>query len=210
MPPATGASPVTKTVAADTSAAEHAGNPGGIPPGKLTRASAAERLGVSISTLRRLEGIDIHPTTGPGGVRLFDPADVDALAQKRKPRPEVSPGGELAAQVFALFQSGAEPVDVVVHLKLDPERVASLHRTWCEMRCVFTVSLPGREKIARLLFAGPHQPPLDACLKSEAQLIGALQESTACGACDTGHADYCERCYLRARASAPAKHSARR
>lgn len=48
---------------------------------RLTRIEVARRLGVSKSWVRRLEGVELFPLIGPGGVRYFDAGRVDELAE---------------------------------------------------------------------------------------------------------------------------------
>lgn len=49
----------------------------------LTRSGVAKRLGKSIATVRRMEGVEFHPTLGSDGVRLFDPDEVEGVASGR-------------------------------------------------------------------------------------------------------------------------------
>jgi len=46
----------------------------------MTRSGVAKRLGKSIATVRRMEGVELHPTLGGDGVHLFDPDEVEAIA----------------------------------------------------------------------------------------------------------------------------------
>src|SRR5690606_14384846 len=46
----------------------------------LTRTGVARRLGKSIATVRRMEGVELHPTRDERGVHHFDPDEVDAVA----------------------------------------------------------------------------------------------------------------------------------
>jgi hypothetical protein len=121
--------------------------------GTLTRAHVAERLGVSLSTVRRFEGVRLHPVTGRGGVRLFDPTEVAALAAELATRrgkvagqgapgahkmPQERPGpaaaertpGELAALVFERLERRESLAEIVVGLKVPPAVVRELHREW--------------------------------------------------------------------------------
>jgi hypothetical protein len=50
----------------------------------LTRAQVAARLGKSIATVRRMEGIELHPRKGTDGVHRFNPVEVATVA--RAPR----------------------------------------------------------------------------------------------------------------------------
>ena len=56
----------------------------------MTRGQVASRLGRSISTVRRLEGSELHPTMGPRGVRLFDEDEVAAVASRVRSTGSVS------------------------------------------------------------------------------------------------------------------------
>src|SRR4051812_35685490 len=47
----------------------------------LTRSQVARRLGKSVATVRRIEGILLAPARDRRGVYRFDPADVDDLAR---------------------------------------------------------------------------------------------------------------------------------
>lgn len=49
---------------------------------RLTRVQVAKRLGVSVTTVRRLEGIELFPMTGERGTRYFDPQRVEELAAR--------------------------------------------------------------------------------------------------------------------------------
>ena len=51
-----------------------------VKPRQLTRPQVAERIGRSISCVRKLEGTVLHPEVGPRGIRYFDLTEVDALA----------------------------------------------------------------------------------------------------------------------------------
>ncbi|HKO46071.1 MAG TPA: hypothetical protein VJV79_00020 [Polyangiaceae bacterium] len=47
----------------------------------MTRKQVAQRLGKSIATVRRIEGLLLHPRQDARGVRRFDPRAVEALAK---------------------------------------------------------------------------------------------------------------------------------
>ena len=115
-----------------------------VPDGKLTRAEAARRLGVSRTTLRRLEGKSLHPVEGPRGVHFFEAREVEAFEITYRALRMRSPtcarddrdrdDGDDAAEAFALFDQGASAVDVVKALRLPPDRVASWHAAWLRMK----------------------------------------------------------------------------
>jgi hypothetical protein len=48
----------------------------------LSRIEVARRLGKSVATVRRLEGVELHPTRDSSGVHRFDPDEVERLAAK--------------------------------------------------------------------------------------------------------------------------------
>jgi hypothetical protein len=50
---------------------------------RITRNEVARRLGCSIASVRRMEGAELHPATGEGDVRYFDPDEVAAVARTR-------------------------------------------------------------------------------------------------------------------------------
>jgi hypothetical protein len=51
----------------------------------LTRAQVARRLGKSIATVRRMEGVLLHPECDSNGVHQFDADDVDSIRSSRAP-----------------------------------------------------------------------------------------------------------------------------
>jgi hypothetical protein len=108
--------------------------------GKLRRTEVAQRLGVSLTTLRRMEGTRLHPATGPDGVHLFDEAEVEAAVVtyrgiRARSAASLKPSdGEIAAAVFELFDGGTSLVEVVKQLQVAPDRVGALHRAWASLR----------------------------------------------------------------------------
>lgn len=118
--------------------------PGTLPPGNLLkRGEAARVLGVSVSTLRRMEGTSLRPIVGPDGVRLFRSEEVQELTVHRvrmEPQKPSEYDGATAARVFALLDDGVHPVDVVKQTQLDPRAVTALHKEWVRMRGGFIVS----------------------------------------------------------------------
>lgn len=109
----------------------------------LTRDDVAKRLGVSISTVRRLEGTRLHPSIDDKSVRRFKASDVERLAkeleaEQRSPRnaqqavvraAEV-PKGELAALVFERLEQRHSLSEIVIALRVPPEDVRELYHTW--------------------------------------------------------------------------------
>jgi transcriptional regulator with XRE-family HTH domain len=114
---------------------------------RLTRAQVAERLGVSVSTVRRYEGDKLHPTIGDDGVRTFAASDVERLARtlvaEQSPRArdkaieraaELS-RGDIAAAVFERLEQRHSLAEIVIALRLPPEDVRALYHAWLVGLC---------------------------------------------------------------------------
>ena len=102
----------------------------------LTRGQVARRLGVAVASVRRLEGTRLHPRRD-GAVWLFDPAEVEQLAIERANIPVTatrpargSEDGELAAEVFALFDLRRSFSAIVRHTRQPPALIRKLHLEW--------------------------------------------------------------------------------
>jgi DNA-binding transcriptional MerR regulator len=109
----------------------------------LTRDDVAKRLGVSISTVRRLEDTRLHPAVDDKSVRRFKASDVERLArelqgEQRSPRNAQQavvraaeiPKGELAALVFERLEQRHSLSEIVIALRVPPEDVRELYHTW--------------------------------------------------------------------------------
>jgi hypothetical protein len=111
-----------------------------MPSGRLRRTEVARRLGISLTTLRRMEGTRLHPATGPDGVRFFDEAEVEAAVvtfqgiRARRAATLKPSDGEIAAAAFELFDGGTSLVEVVKQLQVAPDRLGALHRAWASLR----------------------------------------------------------------------------
>lgn len=105
--------------------------------GWLGRSAVARALGVSVSTVRRLEGTLLHPVHAAGGARRFDPDEVErARAHLGVAVAAVDTGfdarddGDLAARLFPLFERGASFADVIGTTRASPESVRALYWEW--------------------------------------------------------------------------------
>lgn len=107
----------------------------------LKRSQAARMLGVSTTTLRRMEGTVLSPEVGPDGVHRFRESHIRELVMHREtaPAPERY-DGVMAAHVFELLDQGVHPVDIVKRLALDPRSVQAIHEQWASMRAAFVVT----------------------------------------------------------------------
>jgi transcriptional regulator with XRE-family HTH domain len=131
--------------------------PGGKPtdPARLSRAQVADRLGISVSTVRRYEGSRLHPQIGADSVHWFAAAEVAELAaelaneprMRRRLRNAADPGvqgaqgaarpaarsaDEVAAQVFERLEQRQTLAEIVIGVRVAPERVRELHAQWSQ------------------------------------------------------------------------------
>lgn len=100
----------------------------------LTRAQAARRMGVSVATVRRMEGEQLQPIL-VDGKHCFE---IEELDRHRKVA-----DGDLAAQAFEMFNCDKTQVDVVIALKEPPERIRRLFEDWVEMSECIVAGPPG-------------------------------------------------------------------
>jgi hypothetical protein len=98
----------------------------------LTRKQVADRLGVSVSKVRTLEGKSLNPIK-IDGVHYFERAEVDAaaLSMGRKRAAHMTEG-EVAAAVFRLIDNGKELREIVIELEQPPSTVRALYREWLD------------------------------------------------------------------------------
>lgn len=101
-------------------------------PAMLTRHDVATRLGVSIATVRRMEGSALHPTVDSQGVHWFAVTEVRSVSIERsqKPLARGADEGEVAARVFELFRLGADLRKVVIAVRVHPRVVRALYAEW--------------------------------------------------------------------------------
>jgi hypothetical protein len=105
----------------------------------LTRSGVAKRLGKSIATVRRMEGVELHPTLGADGVHLFDPGEVDDVAcGRRGPTPHRI--ADLTAR--GLVTEGDDPTDA-------ESRVAELESELARERTAHAAALAKVQQEAR-------------------------------------------------------------
>jgi hypothetical protein len=98
----------------------------------LTRTQVAERLGVSVSAVRRMEGKTLHPVQDGSGRWRFASKELgDASAAKPKRRSlKRSDAGEMAARVFQALAEGRGLRYIVTRLRVDPAKVRELYSEW--------------------------------------------------------------------------------
>lgn len=93
----------------------------------MTRATVCRILGVNRNTVTYYQKTGrLHSVVDPNGVHRFDRAEVEALAQTRRARRLQTVGGDVAADVFRLFEAGYSPAEVVIELAQPTEIVRAL------------------------------------------------------------------------------------
>jgi hypothetical protein len=99
---------------------------------RLTRRQVAESLQVSVATVRRLEGSELHPEKNDKGVWTFDASEVARVVglRSRKRRVKREDEGDVAARVFELLEQGYDLRDIVVALRVRPQIVRELYSEW--------------------------------------------------------------------------------
>ena len=131
---------------------------------------ASPDAGVPERTLYRWIRQKRLPTRQEGGVTLVEVGAVKALAARRaETKTPATAGtgagngsgggtggngardpGEIAADVFGLFEDGVNPIDVVQEMGIPPERVTALHRSWSALKDVQRSGPTTAERLAKL------------------------------------------------------------
>lgn len=103
----------------------------------LTRTEVAKPLGISTSSVRRMEFDRLHPVADEHGVWRFDPAEVAAVTTvgrrrrgARKTRSARGREGRMAAKVFALFARRWTLPQIVIETCERPSRIRALYHEW--------------------------------------------------------------------------------
>jgi hypothetical protein len=168
-------------------------------PGKLVgRSQAARLLGVSKSTVRRMEGQTLTPIVGPKNMHLFHEEQVQSLIVTRRSETGCPPRatGDIAADVFELFDENLHPVEVVKRLRIEPGLVETLHQHWCRLRGLLVLSTVGTTELHDILCVDEFAPPTT----SEAELIALAQKwvieesQHQCKRCRGESAAFCRPC----------------
>jgi hypothetical protein len=169
--------------------------PGGTSSGRmLRRGEAAEILGKSVSTLRRLEQSVLPPVVDENGVHLQSERRIlEYKIQCTSARGgSHSIDGVLASAAFEQFDVGAGPVEVVKQFKVEPRVARDLHREWADMSGGFVVSGAAAAKLQRLAWMSD-----DIDLRSGDDLVALFEqlEKTDCSCCERRTARLCCQCY---------------
>jgi hypothetical protein len=160
----------------------------------LTRGQVARRLGLSLSTIRRMEGVQLKPIVGERGVRYFEETEIQAVfvrvRRTRVPDDERA-DGTLAAAAFTLFRNGADVVAVVGELREAPEKIERLFEHWKRLRGTVLLDAKSVAVLARDLNASR--------LGDEHALLSAVAEfkkgaALQCVLCEREPAYWCRSC----------------
>ncbi len=97
-----------------------------------TRREAASHLGVSVATVRRMEGGRLHPVIDEQGVRRFAITEVRTLRVERFEDGSARHrgDGDVAAHVFELLRLGRDLRDIVITARVHPRVVRELYTEW--------------------------------------------------------------------------------
>ena len=169
--------------------------PAGTPSGRmLRRAEAAEILGKSVSTLRRLEKSVLPPVIDENRVHLHSEQRIlEYKIQCSSARGgSHSFDGVLASAAFEQFDAGAGPVEVVKQFKVEPRIARDIHREWADMSGGFVVSGAAAAKLQRLAWMSD-----DIELRSGDDLVALFNqlERTDCSCCERRTPRLCYPCY---------------
>lgn len=169
-----------------------------VPSGNLLgRAAAARLLGVSKTTLRRMEGDLIEPVVGPKNERLFHQEQIQALVMTRRTSMhEAQSTDDVAADVFTLFDEQIHPVDVIKRMRLAPKVVESLHHQWTRMRGMLVLSHQTTAAICEMLREGESMPlpERDSELLELTKKWVYESSPRTCAQCKNDSAEFCRAC----------------
>lgn len=149
-------------------------------------------MGVSVSTVRRLEDDGaLTPTrSGDQDMRLHDPAQVRALhaarqqagrgaADRAPTRPDACGQDAIPYdEVFRLFESGVDPVGIVMETGIPPAQVGAALDAYYDLRNNEMVGMPALERLAAV------EAELASVAHMLAQLNAQLYARCHCPCCD--------------------------
>jgi hypothetical protein len=96
----------------------------------ITRNEVASMLGVSLATVRRMEGKSLHPRMVDGAWR-FEVDEVKNIQRAPNSVVKRSPSeGEVAAEIFRRFDEGQSLRRIVSECRQAPSVVRRLYREW--------------------------------------------------------------------------------
>ncbi|MCB9609047.1 MAG: hypothetical protein H6716_20815 [Polyangiaceae bacterium] len=163
-----------------------------------TRRQVADYMRVSVSTVRRLEDEGaLTPTrTGDQDTRRHDPQQVRALhAARQKEGQETGDRVPVRAdargqgtipydEIFRLFESGLEPVGIVMETGIPPAQVREALEAYYDLRNNEMVGVPALERLATV------EAELASLADMQAQLNQQLYARCRCPRCHTLNAPW--------------------
>jgi Tfp pilus assembly protein FimV len=160
----------------------------------LTRGQVAQRLGLSLSSVRRMEGVQLKPIVGERGVRYFEETEIQTvLVRVRRTRvpDDDRANGALAAAAFTLFRNGADVVAVVTELREAPAKIEELFERWKRLRG--TILLDAKSLAALAGALGTSNPTDESALLAA---VAEFKKSTGqqCVLCEREPAYWCRGC----------------
>ncbi len=144
-----------------------------------------------------MEGETLTPVVGPKNVRLFHEEQIRSMVITRRSEIAASrPTGDIAADVFALFDDSVHPVDVVKRLRLEPDLVEGLHQRWCRLRGILVLSEASTTTLYRMLCDDEttSRPRNEVDLLAIARQWVQEQSLRHCVQCGTENAQFCRAC----------------
>ncbi len=124
----------------------------------ITRATAAQRLGVSSVRLRELEKAgELTPRSDFNGRARLDPGKVDELRRRmvltERPRRHrvPPPNGAMCAKIFRMFDERLELRRIVVETEQPPQTIIALRELHADMGRDFLLSSRGLTELRELL-----------------------------------------------------------
>jgi hypothetical protein len=96
----------------------------------ITRKEVASMLGVSVATVRRMEGKSLHPKLIDGAWR-FEIDDVKGVQRAPSAVVKRAPSeGEIAAEIFRRFDEGKSLRQIVRECRQPPKVIRAMHEEW--------------------------------------------------------------------------------
>ena len=160
----------------------------------LTRGQVARRLGLSLTSVRRMEGVQLNPIVGERGVRYFEETEIQTvLVRVRRTRvpDDERADGALAAAAFALFRNGADVVAVVTELREPPAKIEGLFEHWKRLRGTILLDAKSLAALAGALGA-PNVIDENALLSTVAEFKKSTGQQ--CVLCEREPAYWCRSC----------------
>lgn len=157
----------------------------------LTRGQAAKSLGVSMGTIRKMEGRSLPVMVRADGTHVFALEDIEHARALRAGRRVPIVDGSIAAEIFSLLKTGREPVDIVGIMRVHPDVVESLTAQFGRMNGTLLLSRLALAELAAML-GGP--APVVTVVDLKRAIDDAQTRAAPCAVCRDGAARFCAGC----------------